>query len=322
MKTFKEFLTEDQKSHTVKSLVFGEGGIYGTRGGVYIPLSLPMWKRITDVKKMYGVHSTSIDGVEKLLRKQRTAAQVSTTDTASEAGTRWLSTGVATEGGAVALLKGDAAFEADDDIYSFKDKQGRRWVESTYFEKSLPGLGKHVKKLKNRIYNTLEPELAELWGVKHGKELLGGTFPDLERYGETAGKAIKMYFDEIEKFIKPKVTLFKNAYKFNAREREERGDINWNELILGRYQVDIVVINKKMLGVKYTFQDDIFNKLSAKSPAAMELAKTMLKDRPSAEDFLEKLRRKVKAIQLVSDDDFETHIKNLLSTAKIMNKKS
>ncbi len=123
MKTFKEFLTEDQRSHTVKSLVFGEGGIYGTRGGVYIPLSLPMWKRITDVKKMYGVHSTSIDGVEKLLRKQRTAAQVSTTDTASEAGIRWLSTGVATDGGAVALLKGDAAFEADDDIYSFKDKQ-------------------------------------------------------------------------------------------------------------------------------------------------------------------------------------------------------
>ena len=77
-----------------------------------------------------------------------------------------------------------------------------------------------------------------------------------------------------------------------------------------------------MLGVKYTFQDDIFNKLSAKSPAAMELAKTMLKDRPSAEDFLDKLRRKTKTIQLVSDDDFEKHITNLLSTAKIMNKKS
>ena len=161
-----------------------------------------------------------------------------------------------------------------------------------------------------------------MWGVKHGKELLGGTFPDLERYGETASKAIKMYFDEIEKFIKPKVTLFKNAYKYNALERRERGDINWNELILGRYQVEIVIINKKMLGVKYTFQDDIFNKLSSKSPAAMELAKTLLKDRPSAEDFLDKLRRKTKTIQLVSDDDFENHITNLLSTAKIMNKKS
>ena len=161
-----------------------------------------------------------------------------------------------------------------------------------------------------------------MWGVKHGKELLGGTFPDLERYGETASKAIKMYFDEIEKFIKPKVTLFKNAYKYNALERRERGDINWNELILGRYQVEIVIINKKMLGVKYTFQDDIFNKLSSKSPAAMELAKTLLKDRPSAEDILDKLRRKTKTIQLVSDDDFEKHITNLLSTAKIMNKKS
>ena len=128
--------------------------------------------------------------------------------------------------------------------------------------------------------------------------------------------------NEIEKFIKPKVTLFKNAYKYNALERRERGDINWNELILGRYQVEIVIINKKMLGVKYTFQDDIFNKLSSKSPAAMELAKTLLKDRPSAEDFLDKLRRKTKTIQLVSDDDFENHITNLLSTAKIMNKKS
>ena len=334
MKTFKEFLTEEQQFHSVKDLVFG-GSLSWTSGeSIYIPLSLPMWKRITNIKKMYGVHATSIDGVEKLLKKQRTAAQVSTADSASEGGINHLATGVATEGGAVALLKGDAAFEADDDIYSYKDKQGRRWVEASYFEKSIPGLRNHVEKLKNRIYHTLEPDLADLWTGGKRKKLVAGTFPDLARYGETAGKAIKMYFDEIETYIKRKVTLFKNAYKYNQAEWRQRGDVSggidpafgmgkatyWNELILGRYQAEIVIINKRMLGVNYTFEDDIFNRLSSKSAAASELAKTILKDRPSAKEFLDKLRRRVRTVQLVSDDDFKSRIKELLSTAKSMNK--
>ena len=145
-----------------------------------------------------------------------------------------------------------------------------------------------------------------------------------------------MYFDEIETYIKRKVTLFKNAYKYNQAEWRQRGDVSggidpafgmgkatyWNELILGRYQAEIVIINKRMLGVNYTFEDDIFNRLSSKSAAASELAKTILKDRPSANDFLDKLRRRVRTIQLVSDDDFKSRIKELLSTAKMMNKKS
>ena len=77
MKNFKDFLlAENSQSWSVKDLIFGEVA----RTYVHIPLSLPMWKRITEVKNMYGVHSTTINGMEKLVKLQGSSAQISTVD--------------------------------------------------------------------------------------------------------------------------------------------------------------------------------------------------------------------------------------------------
>ena len=109
MKTFKQYLTESTQAWSVKDLIYGEVA----RTYVHIPLSLPMWKRITEVKDMYGVHATTVDGVEKLAKIQNSSAQISTVDYASQYGIETLVGGIATEGGAVALVKGLAVFEAD-----------------------------------------------------------------------------------------------------------------------------------------------------------------------------------------------------------------
>ena len=58
MKKFKQYLTEYTETWSVKDLVFGKI----SRTYTHIPLSLPMWKRITEIRDMYGVHGTSIEG--------------------------------------------------------------------------------------------------------------------------------------------------------------------------------------------------------------------------------------------------------------------
>jgi hypothetical protein len=96
MKNFKDFLLkESAQSWSVKDLIFGEVA----RTYVHIPLSLPMWKRITEIKNMYGVHSTTVNGMEKLAKLQGSSAQISTVDWASKYGIETLASGVATDGG-------------------------------------------------------------------------------------------------------------------------------------------------------------------------------------------------------------------------------
>ena len=63
MRTFKQHLKEYTQTWSVKDLIFGDV----SRTYTHIPLSLPMWKRITEVRDMYGAHSTSIEGMEKLI---------------------------------------------------------------------------------------------------------------------------------------------------------------------------------------------------------------------------------------------------------------
>ena len=86
MRTFKQHLNENAASWTVKELVFGNqsSSIAARTLFVHIPLSLPMWKRITDIGEMYCVHATSVNGMDKLVKIQGSSEQISTADWASE----------------------------------------------------------------------------------------------------------------------------------------------------------------------------------------------------------------------------------------------
>ena len=311
MKSFKQYLTESSQSWSVKDLIYGEVA----RTYVHIPLSLPMWKRITEIKDMYGVHATTVDGIEKLAKIQNSSAQISTVDYASQYGIESLVSGIATEGGAVALVKGLAVFEADEDIYSYQDKQGRRWIEIMNFKDVFPTIGDEVDKIKLKIINRLEPELSKLWEKEYGRPLTQGSFPDLARFGKTANKGIRMFFDEIEKFLKKTSTQgkMKNAFRFKKTGSQALLATDWNENIITKFNVETVIFNKKKLAVNYSMKDDILNRLLPDSGVAS--------DRPPVNPFLEKLRKKVGSIILVPDGDFEQRIRELVDTANMMNKR-
>ncbi len=295
---FKQYITEMSQSWSVKDLVYGEVA----RTYVHIPLSLPMWKRITEIRDMYGVHTTSIEGMERLIKLQGSSAQISTADWTTERGLESMAGGIATEGGAVALLKGLAVFEGDEDVYSYQDKQGRRWVGIENFMDAFPTLGAELVQIKYQIFKKLKPELEKLWQKEYGTPLVQGQFSDLERFGKTANKGIRMFFDSVEKFLKNTTTQGKMK---NALRLDERGD--WNENVITKFKIETVLFNKRRLAVNYSMEDDILNKLGVAS------------DRPPLNPFLESIRKKVGVVQLVPDDDYMTRVKELVSTANMMN---
>jgi|TARA_B100001964_G_C14087689_1_gene533344 hypothetical protein len=278
-----------------------------------------MWKRITDIGELYGVHATTVGGMEKLVKIQGSAAQISTADWASEEGIQTMATGIATEGGAVALVKGLAVFEADEDVYSYQDKQGRRWVELMNFKDTFPTLGKEVDRIKEKIFKKLKPELEKEWQKEYNQPLTQGTFQYLAMYGKTANKAIRMYFDEIEQFLKKTSSQgkMKNALRLQNAENSDVAD--WNENIITKFKIETVIFNKKRLTVRFKDVDqggeydasDVLAKLFPDQPVAT--------DREPLGPFLEKMRKKVGVIQLVPQVDFEYRIEELLSTANMMN---
>tara|TARA_B100000949_G_scaffold218541_1_gene217022 strand:- start:1330 stop:2289 length:960 start_codon:yes stop_codon:yes gene_type:complete len=317
MRTFKKHLVEMSQSWSVKDLIFGEVA----RTYVHIPLSLPMWKRITEVKNMYGVHATSIDGMEKLVKLQGSSAQISTVDWASKYGIESLVSGIATEGGAIALVKGLAVFEADEDVYSYQDNQGRRWVEIMNFKDAFPTIGNEIDKIKLKIINRLEPELSKLWEKEYGKPLIQGSFPDLARFGTTANKAIRMFFDEIERFLKKTSTQGKMKNAFKMKSAEDSSVTDWNENIITTFKIETIIFNKKRLTVRFKDVDqggeydasDVLARLFPDQPVAT--------DREPLSPFLDKLRKKVGSIVLAPQDDYEKRVKELVDTANMMNKR-
>ena len=305
------------QSWSVKDLIFGEVA----RTYVHIPLSLPMWKRITEVKNMYGVHATSIDGMEKLVKLQGSSAQISTVDWASKYGIESLVSGIATEGGAIALVKGLAVFEADEDVYSYQDNQGRRWVEIMNFKDAFPTIGNEIDKIKLKIINRLEPELSKLWEKEYGKPLIQGSLRDLARFGTTGNKAIRMFFDEIERFLKKTSTQGKMKNAFKMKSAEDSSVTDWNENIITTFKIETIIFNKKRLTVRFKDVDqggeydasDVLARLFPDQPVAT--------DREPLSPFLDKLRKKVGSIVLAPQDDYEKRVKELVDTANMMNKR-
>ena len=136
------------------------------------------------------------------------------------------------------------------------------------------------------------------------------------RFGKTANKGIRMFFDEIEKFLKKTSTQgkMKNAFRFKKTGSQALLATDWNENIITKFNVETVIFNKKKLAVNYSMKDDILNRLLPDSGVAS--------DRPPVNPFLEKLRKKVGSIMLVPDGDFEQRIKELVDTANMMNKRN
>ena len=217
MRSFKQFLTEGEATNLSELILKGA-----------IPFSEKMWNRITgkEAITMYGMHVTDGEGVLDILDSvvgRKKSLPVMTDPT-----TEWLAQfasgrGVLTDGGIFLICQGTVIAEFGEDIGSYRDKQGRRWIDLSFTasfdlrHQWLEFIGELHEKILEEIINSQDgsPAQQAKFKTKIPEYLDDGTeywrsddiqdvMSLLGNYGNPLEKraAIIMYMEEVEKELK------------------------------------------------------------------------------------------------------------------------
>ena len=169
MKSFKQYLSEGSDT-PVNEIIFESSD-----ADVIIPLSQSIWERLTGEKKdKYAVHITDLEGLDSIKRISGSKKGVpAMSDTSDKVIKSFVDTqyGVLTEGGVWVVLKGKPVVEMGMDYGTWRDTQGRRWVDITFKMDRFGDLESKMQQgfrdLRENIYGTViidqddNPELAK-----------------------------------------------------------------------------------------------------------------------------------------------------------------
>ena len=215
--------------------------------------------------------------------------------------------GVLTEGGVWVVLKGTPVVEFAMDYGTWRDTQGRRWVDVTYKMDRDADLEHNMvegfRQLREDIYSAVieaqddNPELQKemgsfdpedpdrwrsdnVWNFNH----IGGTI----NAGTPKEKALalKMFIDGAEELVKQNLT---DLMKVLSTPNEMRFHADWDEIILTKFKIDRMVI-----------EDRAYQKLNMD---------------------VDGIRKKFRtpAVDIVKDDEAFTKIKNLFKYVNYKN---
>jgi hypothetical protein len=272
-KTVEQFLKE-YAMQSASDLVFDVPS--GESGSLKIPISGPMFKRIYPKSIRSTVfHATDLKGLESL---KKIEGKKNTISAFFSMMARYMEKGIATEGGLVVEMDGDVLISASSDIMSEVDKQGRRWVEMSWFANAQRyGVGPDFRKvesdLSKLIVNLIKkhiPKDKKIEQTKHFGKDEGAAFDawgkmkfHLQRHhGRDAGKilrvVIKDYFDGVEKIIrKHKDTMGKIFYGY-AKSKRQTED-SWDEQLVNNIKIKKVHVLevKSYEDDEYVVHDDV-----------------------------------------------------------------
>ena len=258
MKGFKQYLTEGSDT-SINEIIFESDD-----ADVIIPLSQTIWERLTGKKgQKYAVHITDGEGLNDLKRISGSKKGLPTmTDLPDNEIKKFIDTqyGVLTEGGVWVVLKGTPVVEFAMDYGTWRDTQGRRWVDVTYKMDRDADLEHNMvegfRQLREDIYSAVieaqddNPELQKemgsfdpedpdrwrsdnVWNFNH----IGGT----NNAGTPKEKALalKMFIDGAEELVKLNLT---DLMKVLSTPNEMRFHADWDEIILTKFKIDRMVI--------------------------------------------------------------------------------
>ena len=245
MKSFKQYLREFAQQST-SDYVFNTGS---DSSALKIPISGPMFKRIwPDTIRATVFHTTDLKGLANLKKLEGGKKSISAFFSMMS---RYMETGVATEGGIVAEMDADVLISARDDIMSEVDKQGRRWVMMSWFANQTrggmgPKFGKVEKELNTLITNLVKkhiPKDKEIQQTKHfGKdsgavfEIWGNMKKHLKGDGRKIAAVIKDYFDGVEKIIKKNKEVMGDIF-YGYTKSKRMTDNSWDEQIVNNIDI-------------------------------------------------------------------------------------
>jgi len=249
MKSFKGYLNEARGTSLSTLLFLPRIGYYDQ---LMIPISPSMFKRIwPDTLRATVFHTTDAKGVKNIAKIQGTKKSISAF---FEMQSRYMETGVATEGGVHSVLEMDAdvLLSSQGDIMSHLDQKGRRytsvsdlketsrWTKFAQVEKDLENMfdslvEKYLKKGEFQENATVW----ELWTMAPRK---------VDR--KTMGLIIKDYMNGIEKVIKKNIDTFEEAMMSYAKKRST--DYSWDEQIVNNFKVKTAHFFKLRLKIAQT----------------------------------------------------------------------
>ena len=246
MKTFKGYLTEFAMQST-SDLVFDVPS--GESGSLKIPISGPMFKRIwPDTIRSTVFHATDLRGLERLKKIEGKKKSISAFWAMMA---RYMEKGVATEGGLVVEMEADVLVSARGDVMSEVDKQGRRWVEVSWFEQAqrysvsadFSKIQKDLTTLITGLVKKYIPKDKEIQQTKYFAKDAGATFDiwgnfkhHLKGDGKTLRLVIKDYFDGVEKVLRKHEKTMSSIFYGYARSKRQTED-SWDEQIVNNIKI-------------------------------------------------------------------------------------
>ena len=285
MKSFKQYLTEGSDTH-VNEIIFESDD-----ADVLIPLSQTIWERLTGEKKdKYAVHITDLEGLDSLKRISGSKKGIpSMTDTSDKVINSFVQTqwGVLTEGGFWVVLKGKPVVELGMDYGTWRDTQGRRWVDITFKMDRFGDLQHNMitgfRDLREKIYADVieaqddNPELQKKMGSFDPEDPDRWRSDNVWNFNHIGGAnnagtpkekalAIKMFIDGAEKLVKENL---RDIQIMITHPSSMRYHADWDEIIMTKFKIDRIVIEKRQID---RMVDTDVNKIARKYRAAVFVA--------------------------------------------------
>ena len=243
MRTFGEHLSEAFGQKKTYEFIFSGGA---ASSYTLIPISNNMIKRIIgEVPKITAYHNTGADGVLGVLKMQGKKKTLSTFTRPSTKGDTFFLYGVASGGGFTVELEGYPLITADADLQSAVDEQGRKWIQLDTLaakSKSIIVLRKSLDNIQKKITEFVNKEakfpVDEMLNWRQIRYLADSKE---KRLKQLFGRAIAMYFDEMEIFVKKNMTLFRKCLDAsNVPGPLNPGGLSWNEVLLNNFKVTAI----------------------------------------------------------------------------------
>ena len=287
-RTLKESLNEEVK---------WESGVFDKCLKGEVPLSLNIVKKLVDPIVAKSLHITDIANLPKLAALEGTKKSISTFNKTTKWGKIVQGKGLWTEGGVIVSMTGTILAQSIHDLWTYPDKQGRRWIE--------PGvMFDNPNRSRYQVYD-FAPEL-EPYRVKFMQQNIIGEIPNQEK-----ADFIKKYFEAAEKFMLSRKKEFVDRYS-NANTLYY--DSDWNEVVLTNIKIEkILVIQNKTLLQDYPW--DIQKKHReielSKSRADANKWLESQKNPNDRQTEIDKIKQKYKNVEVAKNEaDIENFINN------------
>ena len=223
----------------------------GSADTLKIPISSTMFKRVwPNTIRSTVFHATDLRGLERLKKIEGKKKSISAFWAMMA---RYMEKGVATEGGLVVEMEADVLVSARGDVMSEVDKQGRRWVEVSWFEQAQRySVSADFSKIKKDLTTLIEKLVFKyitfeksqtIQQTKYFAKESGDKFQiwsnmkhHLKGDGKTLRLVIKDYFDGVEKVLKKHRKILSRIFYGYANSKRST-DYSWDEQIVNNIKI-------------------------------------------------------------------------------------